>query len=353
MIGKSDILSAESGKELNDREKMILNKIVHLYIVKAAPIGSRFLSKIIKDEMNLSPATLRNVMADLEDLDFISHPHTSAGRVPTDKGYRFYVDTLKNIEKLNREELKALKNNLQKIEQESILKEASKLLGTLSKYLSVVQIPQFRDLKVQKLEIVPLSDIRMLVVIDLDSNIVRTVTLEAEFEIERHQLEYLKSYINEKVSGRTLSFIHENFLDLFNDFDIKDTPLIRLFTDSLDKLFHKQSEDRVLVAGTQYLLDYPEFEDLSRVRSVIELAENEDVIVHLLDQADDSDISVMIGSEIDNEYLHDYSLVKTNYNFGNASGSIGLIGPKRMNYAKIITVVKSVSDAINKSLRND
>lgn len=336
--------------ELTAREETILRKIVHLYILKANPVGSRVLSKFLKDEMDLSPATIRNVMADLEEMEYIRHPHTSAGRVPTDKGYRFYVDALEQIELLNIEKLANINLDFESTEIESILKDASKLLGMLSKYLGIVQIPLITEFIVEKIEVIRVSSTRILVVIALDSNIVRTVTLEANFDLDDNRIKDVISYINEKISGKPLKYLRDNFKDMIVDLDIKDTPLVRLFTDSLDKLFADYRKERVLIAGTQNLFDYPEFENLSKIRSVIELIENEDIIIHILDKYKRSDLSdVLIGQEMQNDLLEDYSLVKSSYKIGAAKGSVGLIGPKRMDYAKMISVVRSVSNILSQS----
>jgi heat-inducible transcriptional repressor len=337
---------------LSDRERAILTKIVHLYILNANPIGSRYLSKYLKEELNLSPATIRNVMADLEELNYIKHPHTSAGRVPTDKGYRFYVDTLNKLELTGNIDIPSLKDNIKEGEVESVLKNASKLLGMLSKYLGVVQIPIITDLIVEKIEIIPVSNERLLVIIALDSNIVRTVTLEAAFDIESQSIKDIISYINEKISGKPLRFLKENFDALIVDFDVKDTPLFRLFTESIDKLFSEYKQDRVLIAGTQNILEHPEFEDLSKVKSVIELVENEDIIIHILDKYEkETSIDILIGKEMQNDMLNDYSIVKSTYLIGGAKGNIGLIGPKRMDYAKMISIVHSVSTIINEIIK--
>ncbi len=346
----SDIITKNDNRELTEREKEILRRIVHLYILKANPIGSRFLSKYIQDQMKLSPATLRNIMADLEELEYISHPHTSAGRIPTDKGYRFYVDSMENIELLSANEIMAVQGKLTQADSESILKNASKVLGMLSKFLGVVEIPRIKEYIVDKIEIVSLSSTRILVILDLESNIVRTVTLEAEIEFERNYLHEITTFLNERIVGKPLKFIKENFDDLLSDSSINNTPLIRLFTNSLDKIFNNSDSERVIITGTHNLLDYPEADDLKRVRSVIELIENEDVIIHLLDKCENQDgLTVLIGKELQNDLLNDYSLIKTNYKFGSASGSIGLIGPKRMNYSKMIAIVKNVSDMLTAS----
>lgn len=354
MAGKMYIPTHRTSSELSDREKDILRTIIHLYILQGAPVGSRNLAKYLELELKLSPATIRNVMSDLEDMDYISHPHTSAGRIPTDKGYRYYVDTLMNIEHLNPLEKKSVKDNLSAIEPDNIFREASKVLGLMSRCLSIVEIPHLASLKIEKLEIVQLSSSRLLIILALDSNIVRTVTLEAEFEIKLKEIERIATFINEKISGKTLKEINENFVGIMQGSEHDKTPLIRLFVNSIDKLFENQSaSDRLHITGTQNLLSLPEFDDINRVKSVIELVENEDVIIHILDkyESEYQDMKVLIGSEMNNKLLDDYSLIVTSYKIGSAVGSIGIIGPKRMNYPKLTSLVHYVGEMITRRER--
>jgi len=354
LLNKEKILR-DSSRELTEREKQILYKIVHLYILKASPVGSRFLSKYIEQEMKLSPATMRNIMSDLEELEYISHPHTSAGRVPTDKGYRFYVDSLQSFEKLSKKELTAVKDTLAQSDSQSLLKNASRILGLLSRYLGVVKFPHLKNLCIQKIELIQLSSNRILVVIALESKYIRTITLEADFEIETGEIESLVSYLNERLTNRPLKFIRDNFTELIKDIELANMPLVRLFTDSLDKIFASyQTNERVLIAGTPNLLEYPEFDSPERFRGVIELIEDEDVIIHLFENKDStSDLVVNIGAENENVIMNDYSLIKSTYNMGSATGTIGLIGPKRMNYSKMISLVKYISEYLSKYSENN
>ena len=342
-------------RQLNEREKAILRTIVHLFILNPAPVGSRMLSKYLESELNLSAATIRNIMSDLEEMQLIRHPHTSAGRVPTDKGYRLYVDSLMDVENLSEKEVKAVESTFIESQSDEILKNASKVLGLLSKCLGIVEIPHLQELVVHKIELVSLYSNRFLAVIALESNIVRTVTIEAEFELDTKFLENITNYINQRITGRKLSFIRENFNQLISDYNPTDSPLIRLFIDSVDKLFSSQYlSERILVAGTPKLLSYPEFESSEQVRTVIELVEKEDVIVHILEQQEDFEgIQVLIGKEInlpppEGNLLDDYSFVLSKYQIGSVLGSIGLIGPKRMNYSRMFTLVNYVSGMISR-----
>lgn len=349
MASVDEILFGSCDRDLSDRESEILRRIIQLYILKAVPVGSRTLAKYIEQEVKLSPASLRNIMSDLEELDYISHPHTSAGRIPTDKGYRFYVDTINDLASLHFPDVSDVKTSLDSSQPDSILKDASKMLGMMSKYIGLVRIPLITDFIVQKIELIPITSTRILVVIALNSNLVRTVSLEGNFEINSKYLSEISSYINDKISGKPLGFLKESFKDLISEFDKKDAPIVRLFTESLDKIFSRENtEDKIILAGTQNLLEHPEFDEPGRFKSVIELIENEDVIIHLLEQNEEpSGIKVLIGREMQNDILDDYSLVLSSYQIGSAKGSIGLIGPKRMNYPKMIRIVKSVAESLS------
>ncbi len=353
MYISNDVSELAKDRDLNEREREILSTIIQLYILNATPIGSRNLSKYLEGNLKLSPASIRNTMSDLEELNYISHRHTSAGRIPTDKGYRFYVNSLQMIEHLSEREINVFNQDLFKSSSETLLKDASKVLGMLSHYLAVVRIPYINDLLVHRIELIPIASDKLLVVLAMDSNIVRTVTLEINFVINSTYIDSITYLINEKIGGKPLSYIRENFLNIMQSFSPADTPLIRLFVDSIEKLFHKEtSTDKIHLAGTQNLLSQPEFDDIEKVKGVIELIENEDVIIHLLDKSDylPANINVMIGNEMENELMEDYSLVVSSYQMASGKGSIGLIGPKRMNYSKVMSLVRYMSELLTTSV---
>lgn len=337
--------------QLSERERDILRSIIHMYILNAQPVGSRTLSKHLDNFIKLSPATIRNIMADLEEMDLISHPHTSAGRIPTDKGYRYYVDTMMQNEELSPVEINVVKENFDTGETEQVLREASKLLSFLSNCLAIVEIPHVNDLLIQKLELISLSSNRLLVVLALDSNVVRTLTIEVEFDISHKDLAGITQYLNDRISGKPLNFIQSNFREIMSEgLDVKPG-LIRLFVDSVDRLLSSNLyRERLHIAGTQHLFENPEFENVEQMRSVIELIEDEDIIVHVLDKnlSDQKDISILIGQEMNNKLLQDYSLIATRYSIGTVFGSIGIIGPKRMNYSHLSSLVQYFGNVLNK-----
>lgn len=342
----SGIGMSDTGSELSEREATILRAIVHNFILMASPVGSRFLSKYLADEQKLSPATIRNVMSDLEEMGFVSHPHTSAGRMPTDKGYRYYVDSIMRAESLSEEERMRVHEHLRAAPKETLLRNASKILSSLSHCLGVVEIPQISDAVVEKIELIPLSTSRLLVVVTLSSDIVRAISLEADFDVRAGELDGIARQLNERISGRPLQLVRRNLREFISDVR-PDHLLVRLFVDSAEKLFteHIQPGDKVHIAGTQNLFRHPEFESTEHFKSIIELIESEEIIVHLLDNSDppEGSVNVLIGGEMSSSLMQEYSLLTTRYRMTSAVGTIGIIGPKRMNYSKLISIVNHVA----------
>ncbi|MCX7930446.1 MAG: heat-inducible transcriptional repressor HrcA [Chlorobi bacterium] len=333
--------------DLSEREQIILRAIVQTYVLRAAPIGSHMLARMLARTLGLSPATIRNVMADLEDRGYITHPHTSAGRIPTDKGYRLYVDYLMQQGHLSQREEETLRANLASVSGEIALRTASRILGELSHLLGVAQLPSLRDLVVRRVELVPLSSQRFAVVVDLDSDVVRTITLEIDVDIDVGYLQRLSQLLNERLSGRTLDFVRQNFTVLMRD--RMSHPILRVFADSIDVLFAQHESQRIFLAGAQQLVQQPEFSSPDRFRAVIELLENEEMIIHLLESTADMSpcgVQVMIGSELGDRQLTDYALISTRYRIGSATYAIGVVGPKRMNYAKMMALVGEVASLL-------
>ncbi|GIV54910.1 MAG: heat-inducible transcription repressor HrcA [Candidatus Kapaibacterium sp.] len=330
--------------ELSEREQIILRAIIQTYVLRAAPIGSHTLARMLARTLRLSPATIRNVMAELEDRGYLTHPHTSAGRIPTDKGYRFYVDYLMHQGRLSQREEQTLRENLSAVSGELALRTASRILGELSHLLGVAQLPSLRDLVIRRVELVSLSSQRFAVVVDLDSAVVRTLTLETDVELNPGELSQLAQLLNERLSGRTLDFIRQHFSMLLQE--RLSHPVLRLFADSIEVLFAQHESHRVYVAGAQQLVQLPEFSSPDRFRAVIELLENEEMIIHLLESSSDAPlygVQVKIGHELGDRQLTDYALISTRYRIGSATYAIGVVGPKRMNYAKMMALVGEVA----------
>ena len=344
--------------DLNDRERTILRYVVQDFIETATPVGSRFISKKHEGELGLSSASIRNVLSDLEGLGYIDHPHTSAGRVPTDLGYRFYLDSLMATARLSETEKQSIRENLDSAEEvEEFLQESSRLLGRISRQLCVVTSPQFNTGVFEKLEVVQISGNRIMVIISIKSGLVRTIMMEVASEIPREKLEELSRFLNERLSGLTLQQIRESFVDRVKDAQGEQTGLIRLFIDSVDKLFVPPRTDRLHIGGTETIVQQPEFMNPKDFRSVIELLSSEEIIIHVLQkhEAGLGDVTVTVGRENDDEKLQPYSVITTRYGLGEVTGMIGMLGPKRMPYDRIIPLVdyvaKTISEMFSSSTR--
>jgi heat-inducible transcriptional repressor len=337
-------------EELSERERTVLRYLVHDFIETASPIGSRYISKRHEDVLGLSSASIRNVMSDLEERGFLDHPHTSAGRVPTDLGYRLYLDTLMQLENPSESEQRAIRENMvAAIEVDDVLKETTKLLGKISRQLSVVTPPHLNSGTFEKLELIQIMPSRIMVILSIKSGIIRTIMMEVASEIRRERLEDLARFLNERLSGLTLQEIRETFQERVKDAQNEQTGLIRLFIDSVDKLFTPGRTEKLLIGGTENIIEQPEFVNPHDFRSVIELINDEEIIIHVLERHDTKplQINVTIGSENDDDKLKAYTVITSTYTVGEVAGSIGLIGPKRMPYQRMIPLVDYVAKTIS------
>lgn len=339
---------------LNEREKIILRSIVQQFILTASPVGSRNITK--RFNVGVSPATVRNIMSDLEDSGFINHPHTSAGRVPTDKGYRYYVDSLMELQSITSSEKGFIDNSFDslKTETDEILKIASRLLSSITKQIACVTYPTLDKGILTKIQLVSLSSTRLLVVVSIQSGLVKTITLEFETEIVNEKIKDVESLLNEKLAGLTFQEIRATAKERLTGYDFDEKPVMRLFIDSVDRIFKDvKKDDKVLITGATNILQQPEFEDPEKFQGVIELIEDKNIIIHIMDKKkndNNNNVMITIGSEIEDEKLNEYSLITKEYTFGETSGTVGIIGPKRMEYAKVAAIVSYLGEMLTEVL---
>ncbi len=344
-------------EELSDREKLILRSIIQQFILTASPVGSRFITK--KYDIGFSPATVRNIMADLEEFGFIDHPHTSAGRIPTDKGYRFYVDSLMEVQKVRSPEKGIINRGMEieKVDTDEIFRLTTAILSDITKQLACVSYPKLDSGILAKLQIVSLSSSRILVVISIKGGLVKTITLEIDSEIKPAQIESVQDILNERLSGLTFKEIRTTFRERFKDVEEDQNPVIRLFVDSVDKIFKDvNSKDTLYITGASNIIRQPEFGDPDKFPGIIELIENKDIIIHILDKGSDTaldQVFISIGTENDDRKLDEYSFVSKEYSIGETSGTLGIIGPKRMEYSKVVAIVDYMAKMLSEILKND
>jgi len=343
-------------EELNQREKAILRSVVQQFILTATPVGSRNITK--KYDIGYSPATVRNIMSDLEDSGYINHPHTSAGRVPTDKGYRYYVDSLMDIEKLNPKEKGLIDRSLNILldETDELVKVTSKLLSSITKQIACVTYPNLESGLLEKIQIFILTSTRILVVISIKSGLVKTISMELDSEIKESQIESVQTLLNERLTGLSFSEIRNTFKERFLDVEENQKPIIRLFVDSVEKLFKDDiTSERLIVTGAKNIIQQPEFENPESFQSIIELIEDKDVIIHIMEktsEAKNEEVYISIGSESLEKKLKEYSFVSKEYNFGQIKGTLGIIGPKRMEYSKIVAIVDYLATILTEQFKS-
>lgn len=338
---------------LSDREKLIFQSIVESFISTAAPVGSRFLSK--KYKISLSPATIRNVMTDLEEKGLILQPHTSAGRVPTDKGYRQYVDSLSDFYNHDVEDAKLIIERLSLYFEDvnDLLEGASHILGEISDLLGVVMAPRFFQGSFYRIELIRISEKRLLAVIHIKSGLVRTIIMELQSEISPYLLEKTQQILNERLSGLTIEEIKKTFDARFRDIASEDAILLNLLAQSRERLFTFEEKNAFHVAGAKNIVKNPEFADAEAMRKILELMENREIIINLLTEKRQSDrVTITIGEENREDLVKSCSLITAQYDVGNRQGTVGVIGPTRMQYEKVIALVDFMSKTLEYILNN-
>jgi len=348
------VLTYDEEGNLTDREKQVLQQIIHSYVLSARPVGSRYISK--HSDLGLSPASIRNIMAELEERGFIDHPHTSSGRIPTDKGYRYYVDTLMQIDRLTSRE-KAIIRRVVKKKSEAklaeILKDSNKILSYISHLLAVISLPRIQTGKLNRIDLIPLSSNRIMIILAIESGLVKTMQFELNCVINQKQLTEITSFLNNRLAGLTLKEIRKTLVERVKTAANDKTGIIRLFIDRAQNLFSDTLDrDQVIINGVKSIIHQPEFEKAENLRSIIELVEDEQVIIHVLEsqqqQLEPNTVTIAIGAENEEDRMKDYSFISTRYMFGNVTGTVGIIGPKRMNYSKLVALVDYLGSTISK-----
>lgn len=340
-----------SGK-LSVREGEILRLVVRSFVDTAGPVGSRFLAK--RFPVGLSPASIRNTMSDLEERGLLDHPYTSSGRVPTELGYRTFVNQLMQRKHLSPDEQAYVLSQLGVFEDqpEALIKECSRILGSLSNLLGVVLSPKLSNGILERLELVPLSSSRIMFVISLEGGLVKTVILELHTTLGRRELDDVVYLLNERLAGLSIEEIRNTYAVRMKDVEDEPTGVVKLVLKSSKDIFSDQEGGRVSYAGAPNIVSQPEFlEQPEDLKNLIKLLENENFIVELLEDENLSKpglVNIRIGSELQDEKASQYSIVTARYKFGNTEGTLGVIGPKRMHYSHVISLVEGVSVLLSK-----
>ena len=340
-------------RDLTEREKLVLRLVIHSYILSATPVGSRILARK-HAEVNLSPATIRNTMSDLEDKGLLTHPHTSAGRIPTDLGYRLYVDDLVEFKEISQREKDAIIKEIESVpgkDIKHILAITSKTLGKISKLLSIIVSPRFSEGILEKIDLIRVAEGKLLVVITIQSGLVKTIMLELESVLKDSEIQNAARYLNTRLSGLSFQTIRSTIEERLHPLQGEEAKIVRFFIDDAERFFQVDDPEDYYVDGTINMLSQPEFSSAEKMRSIIEFVENKDVVVHLLDTRKSAErISITIGQENPNSAAKTLSVVTSDYQVGTVHGTLGVIGPTRMDYSKLISLVGYTAKAVSEHL---
>jgi len=327
----------------DDRRLRVLRAIVQDYVSTNDPVGSKALAA--RYDLGVSPATIRNDMAVLEEEGYITQPHTSAGRVPTDKGYRFFVDRLSSIKPLSGAERKAIEKFLDgAVDLHDVLGRSVRLLAQLTRQVAVVQYPTLSRSAVRHLELVPLSTSRLLMVLITDTGRVEQRIVEVPVDTESDTVAELRTLLNTAFTGAKLGEASDKVGDLVDSTRPELRPLVAAVSATLLETLVEPSEDRLVIGGTANLaqgnaLDFP-----GTFRPLLEALEEQVVVLRLMAEVGPSTVTVSIGEENEHEALTAASFVSVGYGSGDqALGGLGVVGPTRMDYAGNIAAVRAVA----------
>lgn len=342
---------AHSG-ELSDRERQVLEAVIHSYVATAEPAGSRTLSR--RFGLGISPATIRNTMSDLEEKGYLFHPHTSSGRVPTDKAYRTYVDSLIRVDNVTRQEKRVLAEEIRGDASaiETILRRAAQSLGVLTQELGVALGPRLQLATLRQIELVRMSSERVLMVLGLTGGTVRTVFVEVPGVIADAALVEVTIVLNERLAGLTLAEVCSTLSSRLRD--VHTSPdgaeLLNIFVQEGEQVFSRAVEplETVVIGQASLLADKPEFSSGERMRQLIELTETRQQLATMLGARPGSNgVSITIGNEHGDPRLEPFTVITAEYSAGSLSGVIGVIGPTRMPYDKVIALVGHTSRLVS------
>lgn len=334
---------------LDDRKKKILQAIIKTYLDTGEPVGSRTISKYT--DLNLSSATIRNEMSDLEDMGFIIQPHTSAGRIPSDKGYRFYVDQLMNdkVEELN-EMKEILIDRTDKIE--TMLKQVAKVLAVNTNYATMVSKPHYKHRTVKFIQLTEVDETHMLAVIVIEGNIVKNRILDLVEPVDKEIVLKLNIILNTFLQGLDLTEINIALIQKIKEQAGPYGDLINKILDSIAQAIGEEEDIEIYTSGATNILKYPELSDTEKATELLYTFEEKKQLTELItDKMGDEEqrgIQVYIGDETPVKSMKDCSVVTATYEIGEGVyGKIGIVGPKRMDYEKVVGTLQSLMSQLD------
>lgn len=338
---------------LDKRAQILLKTLVEHYISDGQPVGSHTLSKC--SGLDLSPATIRNVMSDLEELGFIASPHTSAGRIPTQRGYRFFVDTLLTVQPLQKQEIQRLEYELSSPDPQELIASAASLLSSLTQFAGVVMIPKRRSIAFRHLEFLPLSEKRILVIIVTSDGNVQNRIIMVDKPYSASELTQATNFFNQHYSGSTFEQVQKKLHEELKQMQSDMTRLMAAALEASGKVLD-DDKDGVVISGERNLLQVDDLSaNVTSLRKLFEVFERRTSLMQLLDNSQRAEgIQIFIGGESGYLPLDECSMVTAPYEAdGQVVGTLGVIGPTRMAYERVIPIVDITAKLLSNALSNN
>ncbi|HCJ09411.1 MAG TPA: heat-inducible transcription repressor HrcA [Lachnospiraceae bacterium] len=335
--------------ELDERKQKILKAIISNYLETGEPVGSRTISKYT--DLNLSSATIRNEMADLEELGLIMQPHTSAGRVPTDRGYRLYVDHMMAEKDTEMQEMKT--QLLERVDKmESMLKQVAKVLAYNTNYATLVTAPQYQNIKLKFIQLSQVDENQLLAVIVVDGNVIKNKLMQVDRMLENDEILKLNVLLNTFLQGASLQDINLEMIQTIKSQAGEFADIMENIFQGIAEAIHEADEVEIYTSGTTNMLKYPELGDIEQTTKLLEALEDRQGLDELIDESMNSEntngIQVYIGEEAPVSNMKDCSIVTATYELAEgAKGTIGIIGPKRMDYKKVVNTLKNLTGELD------
>jgi heat-inducible transcriptional repressor len=343
-------------ESLSKRQELLLKALVESFISDGQPVGSTKLSKA--SDIGVSSATIRNVFVDLEDLGYIYSPHKSAGRVPTELAYRMFVDKMIKVQPVNNHLIKKLKLNLnQDVERKNMVKNTNEILSNITGLTGLISLPTQKNMELKQIDFLTLSDNKILAILINKNNDVENKIINLDKNYSSSELQEAANYLNTIISGQSIHHIRKILLNELDDMrkdmnNIMSSAITfgkKLFLDSNET----QKNDDLLVSGQTRLMNCKELSDIEKLKTLFEAFSEKNNILHLLDKSISSNgVKIFIGAESGYNVLDDCSVVSAPYKFDNdVVGALGVIGPKRMAYDRVIPIVDITAKLLTEALK--
>ncbi|MFZ7121044.1 MAG: heat-inducible transcriptional repressor HrcA [Eubacteriaceae bacterium] len=340
--------------DIKERKLKILNAIIKDYIMTAEPIGSRTIAK--KYNLGISAATIRNEMSDLEDMGFLMQPHTSAGRIPSEKAYRLYVDQLMEIRKLDALIEQSIKENYKQYMQEieKAIEYTAKTLAQLTNYTSLVLYPEIKLLNCKLVQLIPIENERILLVIITRENIVKNCEVELSQVLDDSELNKLNNVLNYFIRNLSVNIINDDFISEIDQLTAKERKILHEILTIIKKVsLAIDNKNKVYSNGMTNIFNYPEFNDITKAKHLLEIFQEKQTIAELL-KSYSKGLNIVIGNENVISEFKDCSLLTATYRInGETIGTIGVVGPIRMNYSHVVSVLEFLSKELNSHINKN